>query len=92
MNQHAARPLCRTLVVNENVGLGKKRREALGQAELIRAATCILSTARTPAIKNCSLNMQLANVLDDCRHWNALATRAPNQGVVYIYKYMDWGG
>ena len=65
MNQDATRPRSCALVIDENIRLWKKRSETLSNTKLFRTATSILCTTRTPTIKNCSLNVKLANVLND---------------------------
>src|SRR5688572_22599755 len=92
MNGDESRPLAYVHVIEEDVRLGQKRLEAIGDTKFLRATSGVFSATRTPAIKKCPLRFQSLNVLNRRRDWNAFGTGAPDKGVVDIDIDIDGRG
>ena len=89
-------PIGYRLIVEQNVGLGQERLEAVRDAELFRAGAGILGPAGTPAVKRLALRVQLTDGADDGGHRDALRAVGADKRIVHVNEdnhetlYLRW--
>ena len=81
------RPLSHALIVDDNLRLRKECGESIRNAELLSTKASVVSAPRTPAIKQCSVTVQLDDVPNNGWDGNTLAACTANKGVIDIDVY-----
>lgn len=79
-------PICNRLVINNHIRLGQETGKTIRHFKFLRTASGIFRTARTPAIKNSALLMQLPDVPQNIHHRNPFRSRTTHKGIVNINK------
>ncbi|GAB3095970.1 hypothetical protein GCM10027159_14490 [Lysobacter terrae] len=75
------------LIIQVDIWLGQKGKEAVLYTQLDRRRASVLRAAGTPQIQSIALLVERSNTRHNGRHGNALCPNGPDQRVIHIYKY-----